>query len=47
MRIWYIVAWYDMWMGFFWDRKKKWLYFLPIPCVGLIFKFDGWTPKRL
>lgn len=34
-----IFAWYDLWLGFFWDHKKKWLYFFPIPCVGIIIKF--------
>jgi hypothetical protein len=34
-----IFAWYDLWVGFFWDKKKKWLYFFPIPCIGIIFKF--------
>lgn len=34
-----IVAWYDMWVGAFWDAKKRWLYILPIPCVGIIVKF--------
>lgn len=33
------VAWYDCWIGLYWDRKKKWLYFLPLPCVGLKIKF--------
>ena len=34
-----IFAWYDMWVGAFWDQKKKWLYLFPIPCFGLIIKF--------
>ncbi|MDA3866534.1 MAG: hypothetical protein PF489_07280 [Salinivirgaceae bacterium] len=40
MRIAFIFAWYDLWIGLFWDRKKKWLYFLPFPMVGVILKFD-------
>lgn len=28
-------------IGFFWDSKKKWLYILPIPCFGIIFKLNS------
>jgi hypothetical protein len=34
-----ICAWYDLWVGFFWDQKKRWLYVLPLPCLGIILKF--------
>lgn len=30
----------DLWIGFFWDSKKRWLYVLPIPCCGFILKFE-------
>ncbi len=40
MKIEFLLAWYDLWIGFFWDSKKRWLYFLPIPCVGVVFKFQ-------
>lgn len=33
-----ILKWYDGWVGFFWDKKKKWLYVFFIPFVGVIFK---------
>lgn len=40
MKIQLIVKWYDMWIGMFWDSKNKWLYILPIPCMGIILKFS-------
>ena len=27
-------AWYDCWIGWFWDTKKKALYIFPIPMFG-------------
>lgn len=33
-----IFAWYDIWIGFYWDRKNKALYTM-VPFVGLVFKF--------
>jgi len=44
-----IFAWYDIWVGFFWDSKKKRLYFFPIPTMGVVFDFKipkcDWHPK--
>ena len=34
-----LFAWYDMWVGAFWDKKAHWLYILPIPMCGIILKF--------
>lgn len=28
----------DFWIGFYWDKNKKWLYVCFIPCVPIIFK---------
>lgn len=39
LRIQFLFAWYDLWIGFFWDSKKKWLYVLPLPMCGIIVKF--------
>lgn len=34
MRLRPMFAWYDLWVGVFWDRKKRRLYVFPLPCVG-------------
>lgn len=39
MRIKPIFAWYDLWVGAYWDRQARKLYLLPIPCCGIVFDF--------
>ena len=34
-----VVAWYDFWIGAFWDSRKRRLYLLPIPCFGIVIEF--------
>jgi hypothetical protein len=36
-----IFAWYDFWVGLFWDRKSRRLYVLPVPCIGIVISFGG------
>ncbi len=39
MKIQLLFAWYDFWIGAFYDKKKNWLYILPFPMIGIIIKF--------
>ncbi len=34
-----IFAWYDFWVGAFYDRGKRRLYIFPVPCIGLVFEW--------
>jgi hypothetical protein len=38
MRIKFIFAWYDFWVGFFFDIEKKKVYFFPVPMLGILFE---------
>lgn len=47
MRIRPIFAWYDFWIGLFWDREKRRLCVLPVPCCGMVFDFVARPETRL
>lgn len=34
-----LFAWYDAWVGVFWDKTKRRLYILPLPFVGVVVEF--------
>lgn len=34
-------AWYDLWVGAYWDRKTRTLYVCPLPCVLITLTFGG------
>lgn len=35
-----LFAWYDFWVGLYWDRINLRLYVLPVPMFGLVFHFE-------
>jgi hypothetical protein len=35
-RIKLLFAWYDLWVGLFWDSKKRKLYIFPVPMLGVV-----------
>lgn len=39
IKIKFIFAWYDFWIGIFWDRGRKKLYFFPFPMIGICLQF--------
>ena len=34
-----LFAWYDLWIGLFIDNKKKTIYILPFPMIGIVIRF--------
>jgi hypothetical protein len=47
MRITPMFAWYDCWIGFYWDRKARALYVFPVPMLGVCLDRFGsarWKP---
>ena len=40
MKISPIFAWYDLWVGVFWDRVKRKLYVMPFPTLGVVLNFS-------
>lgn len=44
-RIKFIFAWYDLWIGIFYDYKKQILYVFPIPMLGFKISLGIYCPK--
>jgi hypothetical protein len=39
MKVRFLFAWYDVWVGAYWDRAKRSLYVMPLPMLGIVFDF--------
>lgn len=37
----FIFAWYDLWIGAYYDRKNRIVYILPFPCCGIAIYFPN------
>lgn len=37
----FMFAWFDFWVGFYYDRKKRRLYFFPVPMFGIMYQFGN------
>jgi len=38
-----VFAWYDFWVGAYYDRKRRCLYIMPLPMLGFVIDFG--VPK--
>lgn len=45
MKLKLMFAWYDCWVGLFWDAKNRRLYFFPVPMFGCCLDFSK-PPQR-
>lgn len=41
MRVRPLFAWYDLWVGAYYDRTFRRWFILPIPCVGIVIELGG------
>lgn len=39
-----LFAWYDIWVGAFWDRAHRRLYLFPVPMFGVVIQFGPAGP---
>ncbi|MFA4971979.1 MAG: hypothetical protein WC683_05150 [bacterium] len=43
MKIRFFFAWFDLWVGAYWDSKKRILYLCPLPCCVVALEQEGGT----
>lgn len=41
-RIRLLFAWYDLWIGVYWDRNERKLYILPLPMLGVVLDLESY-----
>lgn len=41
-----VFAWYDFWVGMFYDRFKRRLYIFPLPMLGIVIQFPAEDSTR-
>lgn len=41
MRVRPVIAWWDLWVGAYWDRRRRTLYLMPFPMIGIAIEFGG------
>jgi hypothetical protein len=46
MKIRPMFAWYDLWVGAFWDTRKRALYLFPVPMFGIRVEFGAPAKKE-
>ncbi len=34
-----VIAWFDLWIGGYWNAQKRFLYLFPVPCIGVRIRF--------
>lgn len=47
MKVSFFFAWYDFWVGLFYDRAKHTLYICPVPCVVIKIMFNPFIPEQI
>lgn len=40
-----LFAWYDFWVGAYWDQAARKLYVLPLPMIGFVISFRAARPR--